>query len=95
MTETARITEIPKNSREVIRVGLDEYHGHHFANLRVWYDPQDGGPLRPSKKGVSIPLRILTDVQDALGLTLQEARERGLLRVGDVVPFRQGVMIEE
>ena len=36
------IAEIPKNSREVIRVERSLFHGPTLANVRVWFRSEDG-----------------------------------------------------
>ncbi|MEM6890759.1 MAG: transcriptional coactivator p15/PC4 family protein [Pseudomonadota bacterium] len=57
--------DIPKNSREVLRIQREEYLGHDMLNLRVWYD--DGsGELRPSKKGVAVKAALIPDLIKAL-----------------------------
>ncbi|EYD75011.1 hypothetical protein Rumeso_03435 [Rubellimicrobium mesophilum DSM 19309] len=39
-----------KNSREELRVSLDEFKGHRLLNLRVWFEGDDG-QMRPGKQG--------------------------------------------
>lgn len=88
------IAEIPKNSREVLRVSLGEYQGHHLLNARIWFRADDG-TMRPSQKGVSVPLRILPDFAEATTAALREARRSGLLKAGDILPFGRAEVIED
>lgn len=69
---------VPKNSREHIRVALDEYKGHTLADLRLFYDA-GGGELRPSAKGITIRPEFLSPVIAALQEAEREARARGLI----------------
>ena len=72
------IATIPKNTREELRVTLEEYRGHHIANLRVWYDVGDG-EMRPGKQGLALRLDLLGDLQSAITATEKEARRAGLM----------------
>jgi hypothetical protein len=57
---------IPKNARESYRIGWEEFEGHHFIDLRVYYRDGDG-ELKPSRKGVAIKPERLAEVCAALG----------------------------
>ena len=61
------IYEIAKGS-EVIRLAVDTFKGRTFASLRAWYP--DGDTLKPSPKGVTIPLESLGGLHAALGAYL-------------------------
>lgn len=41
------VAEWDRNSREVVRVALDQYNGRPTVNARVWY--RDGDELKPSQ----------------------------------------------
>ncbi len=56
---------IPKNSREEIRVSVNEYQGHQLVSLRVWFEADDGD-MRPSKKGLAFRVELLPQVTAAL-----------------------------
>jgi hypothetical protein len=76
------IAEWDRNSREVVRVALDRYNGWHTVNARVWY--RDGDTLKPSKSGITLALKHLPLLADALARSLDAARELGLLDDGGV-----------
>ena len=59
------LASIPKNSREEIRISLDEFKGHQLVNLRVFFKADDG-EMRPSKKGLAFKASLLPDMLDAL-----------------------------
>jgi hypothetical protein len=54
-----------KNSREELRVSLDEFKGHRLLNLRVWFEGDDG-QMRPGKQGVAVRLEMAADLADAI-----------------------------
>lgn len=61
----------------VLRVALKEYEGRPFLDLRVWNPGELGtGQLLPSKKGVSLKVRELPDVVEALMTAMQELQDR-------------------
>ena len=68
------IAEIPKNSREVYRVGRRDFKGFPLVDIRVWFDDATTGELRPGK-GVSIKLESLPAIVAALS-GLIEGRAR-------------------
>jgi Transcriptional Coactivator p15 (PC4) len=75
------IAEWDRNAGEVVRVALDLYKGRHTINVRVWY--RDGGEVKPSKSGITLAVRHLPAVADALANALLAAHDTGLLNDGD------------
>ena len=47
---------IEKSSREQVRIGINEFKGAEYIDIRSFYDVSGG--FRPSKKGVTIPTRL-------------------------------------
>ena len=68
------IKEITKGKDEVIRIGVSEYEGHDFAQVRVWYDKD--GDWRPTKKGVTFNIKNISEVIDALQIAKLKLEER-------------------
>ncbi len=54
-----------KNSREELRVSVDEFRGHRLLNLRVWFESDDG-TLRPGKQGLAVRLEMAGDLTRAI-----------------------------
>lgn len=71
------IADIPKNSREVLRVELSTFNGHDLVNLRVWYGADDD--MRPGKAGVALRVEKLPQLRDAIDKAIAAARAEGLL----------------
>ena len=75
---------IPKNSREEVRVCLDEFGGHQLVDVRVYAD-FNAGPVEtrgPTKKGVALAVERLPDLIEGLEAARAEAIRRGLLKDG-------------
>lgn len=67
---------IPKNTRETIRVGMAEFRGTSYLDVRTWADTGDGEP-KPTPKGVTIPLTAIPAFAEAVAHVAQEARPGG------------------
>jgi hypothetical protein len=65
--------EWDRNSREIVRVALDQSNGRHTINARVWY--REGDEVRPSKSGITLALKQLPALAEAVG----KALDAGLL----------------
>lgn len=60
------ISEIAKNTKERIKVTIQDYHGHRFVDCRVYF-ADDTGTWRPTKKGIALNSECIEDVIKALG----------------------------
>ncbi len=58
------ITRMEKNSQEEIRFSLQEYRGTELIDIRVYYDA--GDVIKPTKKGISIPLERFDKFADCI-----------------------------
>lgn len=75
---TARIvTTTRRNARDHLRLAWDAFEGHSFLDIRIFYE--DGGDLKPSRKGVTIRPERLAEFRQALEQAEHVGRELGLL----------------
>lgn len=63
-----------KNPEEEVRLTLREYKDRHYLDLRLWFQPSDGGDYRPTKKGITLSLDYLPELK------------KGLERAGKLAP---------
>jgi len=61
---SAPIFECRKHRGGRFIVQLKEYRGSHFIDFREWVD--DGGELRPTKKGCTMPPDLACQLGEAL-----------------------------
>ena len=47
------ISEIQKNTKEVVRISVEDYKGHKFVDCRVYWQ-DEAGDWKPSKKGIAL-----------------------------------------
>lgn len=78
MAETVVIRSLDKNTREKLRVALDEYRGTRLLDLRVTVElTSSSGIQTPTKKGVAINVALLPQLRQALADAEVKARELG------------------
>lgn len=77
------IANIRKNARERLKVSLHEFNGVDCLSLRVWFDADTAqhrpDQMRPSAKGLTVNVKLLPDLLDALTSARTRAEARGLL----------------
>ena len=72
------IAEWPKNSREVLRVKLDEFKGYPIICCRSWYQGANG-IMKPARGGLTVSIRHLPQILIAMSDAYKVALESGLL----------------
>jgi hypothetical protein len=71
MSENAQVIHsFPKNPLEEIRVSLTVFKKKQYLDLRVYYKGDDG-EFHPSKKGLTLSLDLVPDLEEAM----RKARE--------------------
>ena len=60
------IGEIQKNQKEKIISSTNEYKGHKYIDLRVHYEDETSGDYKPSKKGIAVNPKILSQVVELM-----------------------------
>ncbi len=70
------VAEWERNAREVVRVALDCYRGAYTIDVRVWYF--SGRDLKPGKTGITLSVKHVTGLADALVKADSLAREMRL-----------------
>lgn len=74
------IRELTKNKSDVLRIALDQFHGHDLVDIRICTPlTESSGMHVPTKKGVSIRVELIDDLVEALQDARTEAARRGLL----------------
>jgi hypothetical protein len=72
------LAEWKRNSRETLRVRLDRFNGQTIIDCRSWWSDANG-ELRPGKSGLTLAVRHLPELADAVSAALAHARITGLL----------------
>lgn len=80
MSEPLIISQFAKNSRETVRVSLDEFRGRQLINVRVCVPlSETSGILAPTKAGVALSVALLPQLLHALIEAKELARQKGWL----------------
>lgn len=59
------ISDINKNSREIIRIEVSEFKGRELINLRIWYQHFDG-EYKPTQKGITLDISHYEELKGAV-----------------------------
>ena len=69
------IASFEKNSFEEVRVSLTEFKGKELIDLRIYYQPEEGEEMRPTKKGITISTEKFPELKKAI-LSLEKAMQK-------------------
>jgi hypothetical protein len=74
------IAQFEKNSKEEVRVSIDDFHGRKIINIRVYYR-SEGGQWLPGKQGLALAADRYRHLVDAVLKLGEELQAQGLLAV--------------
>lgn len=72
------VAEMEKGWNEKIVFSLSEFKGKHYADIRVYFE-DDEGEWKPTKKGISISVERFAEFKERLGQLEQFLAETGHL----------------
>lgn len=72
------ITELEKGYNEKLIFSLSEFRGKKYADIRVFYE-DDEGEWKPTKKGITIAPDRFEEFEEAIGQLRQRMVEDGLV----------------
>lgn len=75
--EPILIAEWPISRGEIARVSIRSFKGSWLIDLRKWFQTGDG-QLRAGPKGISLSVRHLRRISEAMNKAIEVARSRGL-----------------
>ncbi len=68
-----RLATIPRSEGEELRLNWSEYNGHHFLNIRLWAQGDDGTWWPQKDKGLTVRVRELPDFAEGMAAALDRA----------------------
>ena len=60
--------EIQRNKDERIQFSIGSYKDRMYIDMRIFYTDQMSGELKPTKKGLTIPVTLLAQFQNAISV---------------------------
>jgi len=81
-----RLVTIPRHDGDVLRLNWAEYNGHHFLNIRVWTQGDDGQLFPHRDKGLTVRLAELADFAEGVEAALTRALDGAQTPVGTQPP---------
>lgn len=76
--DTELVAQFEKNSKEEVRVSIDDFHGRKLINLRVYYR-SDAGDWRPGRQGLALGVDRYRELADALVKLGEQLKLKGLI----------------
>ena len=73
------ITTFEKNKSEEVRVELSEFNGHDLVAARIYATSRADGTRVPTRKGLTLNVKLLPALIEGLQAAEVEARAAGLL----------------
>ena len=70
---------IEKGRTTDVRIGLSEYQGRVYLNVRTYVVGDATGDRKPTRKGITLPLDKISELRAALAAVHREAIDLGLL----------------
>ncbi len=64
-------------SRGTIRASVSYFRGKALIDLRLWVEPRLGQDLIPTKKGISVPVEYVDDLEEAVAALVKAVRPGG------------------
>lgn len=68
-----RLVAIPRNDGDELRLNWAEYNGHHFLNVRVWTQGDDGQFYPHRDKGLTVRIAELPSFAEGVEMALKRA----------------------
>ena len=68
-----RLATISRSEGEELRLNWSEFNGHHFLNLRIWAQGDDGAWWPQKDKGLTVRIRELADFAEGVAVALDRA----------------------
>jgi Transcriptional Coactivator p15 (PC4) len=75
------VAQFEKNSKEEVRVSLDDFRGRKIINMRVYYR-SDNGEWLPGRQGLALGVDRYRDLAEAMLKVGEALQAQGLLPGG-------------
>ena len=74
------LANLQKNSRERVRIALDQFQGHDLLDIRVTTQISDAADVwSPTRKGIALNVALLPELRAAIVEAEQKAIALGLI----------------
>lgn len=69
------IHAIPTNNDEELQFAITQYEDRYYVDVRLWFRSPEAKGLRPSRKGISLPMHRLLGLKEGVAV-LSEASQK-------------------
>jgi hypothetical protein len=77
-SDSELVAAFEKNSKDEVRVSIDDFHGRKLINVRVFYK-DERGEWKPGRQGIALPVERYRDLADAVLRVGQWLQSHGYL----------------
>ena len=60
--------QFSRNQDETVYFSLREYKDKKYIDLRVFFQPKDSDEMRPTKKGITLSLDLLSELKKGIAI---------------------------
>ncbi len=64
--ESHLIYTFPRSKDEKVHFTLRKYRGKFYMDIRVWYKTGDSEEFYPTKKGISVPVELISQLRKGI-----------------------------
>jgi Transcriptional Coactivator p15 (PC4) len=70
--------EFKRNADETLRISISNFKGRTYVDLRLFYQPEGGEELAPTKKGVTVTPELWDEFRRGIERVDEELQARNL-----------------
>jgi len=85
MDEGQVVYSFRRNQDEEVRFTVRAYKQRGYLDIRIWFQPSDGGEYRPARKGITLGLEHLLELKKGLEQAGKAAVEMPLHKASNSV----------
>lgn len=89
MEKVRIVYTVRKNEGEEFRLSLKEYKERQYLDLRLWFQPSQGGDYRPTKKGLTLAVEHVAELKKGLERVLRVISEGSLHRPSNSLEYNK------
>jgi len=64
--ENQVVHRFPRRQDEEVYVTLREFKNRHYLDVRIFFQPKDGGEMRATRKGLTLEVELLPELKKGI-----------------------------
>ncbi len=71
------IHSVPTSSEEELQFAITQYEDRYYVDVRLWFRAPESKGLRPSRKGLSLPMHRLSGLREGIEIVSEAMAKNG------------------